>query len=276
MIATSYWLLLGYINLAKGNLVALDEINAHLSKIRKDYNFIHAELDFYEHSAHAMLNRGKIAKAIELAEAGDKLADKHDDQVRRLSFLGIIVKSQAKRNNYDTVSDLIDIADEVLDIVGKDTVTPYFYVSYLNAKSLFNIYLLESHKSSLKSVKTKDILSGAKAIVSENVKYSAKRSAYNRVEAYGYMAKYLRMTKKYGKALKYYDKAIKEGERLGANLELSRVYVEVGKFLLSGELKQKGYNGITPEGYFQNGKSMFEEMGLKWDLEQLDIFLSSI
>ena len=70
--------------------------------------------------------------------------------------------------------------------------------------------------------------------------------------------------------------AIKVGKRLGSNLELSRVYVEVGKLLLSRETKQKEFNGITADGYLEKGKSMFEEMGLQWDLEQLDLYMASI
>ncbi len=118
--ASSYWYLLAYMNIAKGNFAALDEINAQLDKMQKDYNYIHSELDFYEHSANVLLNQGKLFEAIKMAEAGDKLTDKHDDQVRRLCFLGIIVKAQAKRNHYDAVSDLVAIADEIVNTFGKD------------------------------------------------------------------------------------------------------------------------------------------------------------
>ena len=159
---------------------------------------------------------------------------------------------------------------------GKDTISPYFYVTYLNAKALYNLYLLESHENSLESVNTKNILSEAHAIVAENVKYSTKRMATNRVEAYGYMAKYLLLISKYSKAFEYYNKAIKEGERLGAKLELSRVYLELGKLLLNQEFKLKEFNGITAEEYVQKAKSMFGEMGLQWDIEQLDLYMADI
>jgi hypothetical protein len=56
------------------------------------------------------------------------LADKHGDQVRRLCYPGIIVKSQAKRNNYDAIRELTAIADDIVNTLGKETVTPYFYV----------------------------------------------------------------------------------------------------------------------------------------------------
>ena len=272
VVASSYWYLLGYMNIAKGNFAALDEINVQLDKMRKDYNYIHAELDFYEHSANILLNQGKFPEAIKIAEAGDKLTDKHDDQVRRLCFLGIIVKAQAKRNNYDAISDLLAIADEIVNTFGKDIVSPYFYVIYLNAKTLYSLHLFENSESTLKSVGTNIILSEAHALVTENLKYSTKRMASNRVEAYGYMAKYFWLTKKYKKALKYFDKAIKEGERLGANLELSRIYFEVGKKLSKAKLNQDQLNGISAIEYIEKAKSMFEEMDLQWDLDRLERF----
>ena len=84
------------------------------------------------------------------------------------------------------------------------------------------------------------------------------------------MAKYLWLNGKYGKALNWYDKAIKEGERLGANLELSRIYFEVGKKLSNAKLNQDQLNGVSAIGYIKKAKSMFEAMNLQWDLDQLE------
>ena len=116
--------------------------------------------------------------------------------------------------------------------------------------------MIENSENTLKSANTKAILSEAHAIVAENVKYSAKRMASNRVEAYGYMAKYLWLTENFGKALKYYEKAIKEGDRLGANLELSRIYFEVGKKLSKAKLNQDQLNGISAIEYIEKAKKL--------------------
>ena len=75
---------------------------------------------------------------------------------------------------------------------------------------------------------------------------------------------------KQGKALKWWDKAIKEGERLGARPDLSRTYFEVGKRLLEPQSKYKKLNGIDAKGYLEKARVMFEEMGLEHDLDELD------
>jgi len=57
---------------------------------------------------------------------------------------------------------------------------------------------------------------------------------------------------------------------MGARLEFSRTYAEVGKCLLEPKSKYKHLNGITAEEYLEKARVMFEEMDLQWDLEQLE------
>ena len=67
----------------------------------------------------------------------------------------------------------------------------------------------------------------------------------------------------------------KEGERLGARLELSRTYMEVGKHFLEPNSKYKEINGITVEEYLEKASTMFEEIHLQWDLDELEKVLAS-
>lgn len=71
------------------------------------------------------------------------------------------------------------------------------------------------------------------------------------------------------RALKWWNKSMKEGDRLGARLELSRTYFEVGKRLIESGSKHKMLNGIKADKYLENARVMFEEMNLQWDLTEL-------
>ena len=62
----------------------------------------------------------------------------------------------------------------------------------------------------------------------------------------------------------------KEGERLGARLELSRTYMEVGKHFLEPNSKYKEINGITVEEYLEKVRTIFQEMDQQWGLDDLD------
>jgi class 3 adenylate cyclase/tetratricopeptide (TPR) repeat protein len=72
------------------------------------------------------------------------------------------------------------------------------------------------------------------------------------------------------KALKWWDKSIKEGERLGASPDLSRTYFEVGKCLLEPRSKYEQLNGIDAKGYMEKAEILFKEMGLEHDLDDLE------
>ena len=65
--------------------------------------------------------------------------------------------------------------------------------------------------------------------------------------------------------------AIEDGERLGARLELSRVYFEVGKRLLETESNYKMLNGVTAEEYLKKARSLFADMNLQGDLDEWKI-----
>jgi TPR repeat protein len=72
------------------------------------------------------------------------------------------------------------------------------------------------------------------------------------------------------KALKWWSKSIEAGERLKFRPDLSRTYFEIGRRLSEPNSPYKELNVITAAEYLNKAKAMFEEMGLQWDLEQLE------
>jgi hypothetical protein len=98
----------------------------------------------------------------------------------------------------------------------------------------------------------------------------SQKVAQHRTEAYRLMGVYYWLTKKQNKALKWWDRSVNEGVRLGARLELSRTYFEVGKRLLEAESKFNALKGIRAEAYLEKASVLFEEMDLQWDLEELE------
>ncbi len=99
---------------------------------------------------------------------------------------------------------------------------------------------------------------------------TSKKHALYRTWIFKSMGDYYWLMGKQRKALKWWDKTIKEGNQLGARLELSRTYFEVGKRLLEPQSKYKELNGIEAKGYLEKAAILFEEMGLERDLNDLD------
>jgi len=100
---------------------------------------------------------------------------------------------------------------------------------------------------------------------------NAHKNAFHRTKAFRLVGQYYWVIDKQGKALKWWSKSIQEGEGLGARPDLSRTYFEVGKSLLDPKSKHKKLNGIDAKGYLEKARTLFEEMGLERELEELEL-----
>ena len=148
-------------------------------------------------------------------------------------------------------------------------IVPYDLSPLLLIQFMMGISKLESLNCSTDSGKVRAICKKTLKVGKKTIKNSAK-VAQSQTETYRLMAIYYWFFNKQKKALKWFDKSIKEGEKLRAKPELSRTYFEVGKRLLEPQSKYKHLNGITAEEYLEKARVMFEEMDLQWDLEQLE------
>ncbi|MBC2716713.1 MAG: AAA family ATPase [Desulfobacteraceae bacterium] len=155
-------------------------------------------------------------------------------------------------------------------IIDQDKLTPpYIMATYLIAQFILDITILKRALTSkadpdLSNLKKKACKSGKAAL------RKLKNYALNRTKTLRLMGEYYWLAGKQNKALKWWDKAIKKGEELGARPDLSRTYFEVGKSLLEPGSKTKELNGITAEEYLKKARTLFEEMDLQWDLDELD------
>jgi tetratricopeptide (TPR) repeat protein len=98
----------------------------------------------------------------------------------------------------------------------------------------------------------------------------SRKVANNQTEALRLMGMYYWLIGKQKKGFKWFSRSIKNGQRIGDRLELSRTYMEVGRRLLDRGSIYKELDGIKAEGYLEKARSMFQEMGLKWDLDEMD------
>jgi tetratricopeptide (TPR) repeat protein len=89
----------------------------------------------------------------------------------------------------------------------------------------------------------------------------AGKVAQNRTESYRYQGLYHWLIDQPEKAFAWWRKAIAEGERLGARLELARTYEEIGKRLASGAAPQGEFDGMSADAYLEKAYALFGEMG---------------
>jgi len=145
---------------------------------------------------------------------------------------------------------------------------PWQLSNFCRSRLCYDLYKLNEttklgNKSETSEYRKKAYKSG-KMLLSQS-----KKVAQHRTEAHRLMGIYYWLIKRQKKALEWWSRSIKEGERLGARLALSRTYFEVGKHLLEPESNYKGLSGIEAEEYLGKARMLFEEMDLQWDLDQL-------
>ena len=72
------------------------------------------------------------------------------------------------------------------------------------------------------------------------------------------------------KAIGWWRRSMAESEHLGDRVELARTHMEIGKRLLEKKSTFRDLDGVEPVAYLEKARIPCEQMGLDWDLDELD------
>jgi class 3 adenylate cyclase/tetratricopeptide (TPR) repeat protein len=237
-----------------------------LSKIYHDYEYKQARQ--YQLIIEPMVFTQQRAlndalKAIEKYE----LLFKTSSDVIAIAFLGLKTMVQILTNDLDAAEKSLRQAEE---IYRKQAIVHHFTAhNYLFSRTYLSILLFEesicSSKESTISKYRKQANKSSKKLLQNSKKYvPGLPHALHMVGYYHWLAG------KQNKAVTWWKRAIEEGERLGARPDLARTYMEIGKRLLDEKSKYKELNGIGAKEYLGKARTMFQEMDLQWDLDELE------
>ena len=271
--AAFHLILLGFIYLDKGLSNDTQEIIEKLHKISSDFDDEGVKVIYYYLIALKNLKLLNLDEALLYVDKCISLSEKIGHRDRIISSIGIKSQIHIMRNDLGKAKALIDEALTLFSI--EDLVAPYSKSSILMASFLYSIESLKGagapkHGKSINKLKLQAFKSG-KAVIKNSKKVCSERT-----RGYLQMGEYYWQIGKQRKAFKWWKKSIQEGERLGARLDLSRTYFLVGKRLLEPESKHKKLNGIDAHGYLKKAQTLFEEMGLERDLDNLKKITASI
>jgi tetratricopeptide (TPR) repeat protein len=270
MMATGQLLYLTYMKLEKGDFKGCETIIGKLHRIYEEYNFEHAESDVYGLKAKLSMKKREMYDAQDYADKAIIQSNKTKWYGRIVECLGIKTRIEILAGNLDGARKTIQETETLIGQVGKEAIFIDWYCVHVMGMFLYNLTMLEN---AILTDKPDDIKEFGKATLRSGkitLSYTRKKVATERTESFKLMGIYYWLINEHKKALKWWKRSIKEGERLGAKIELSRTYFEVGKRLLETNSKYKELNGVTAEDYLEKAKGMFEEMDLQWDLDELD------
>lgn len=243
-----------------------EELINKLDELAEVYENELATLLRYLLKTSLLMDRGQLHDALNEIQKGIEFGQKISQGSIHIEMYSRKAHIQILMDDIEAAEKSLRIADEVR---GKTDIVPWQLSDF--SKGQFEYDLCRLRES---------VGKGGKGEISECRKKArksagrllkiAEKVAQNRTDAYRLMGVYCWLINKQKKAIKWWQKAIAEGEHLGARPELSRTYFEVGKHLLGNDSKYNMFNGIKPEDYLKKARLLFQEMGLKRDLDEID------
>jgi tetratricopeptide (TPR) repeat protein len=261
----TYQALHSQISIERGSL-DVKRIVDKLSEIADVYENDYAKVLKFRLRTLFLMKYRKLHDALLEADAGIDFIHKIGHRPIRFVLYSLKARIQMLLGDIKGAEDSLRNAK---DLLTKDRFAPYFLCPFLTGQFIFDLCRLEealksNNKSELNKNSNRAFKSGKRA-----VKVSRK-AAFDRVEIFNMMGVYYWLVGKQIKALKWWKRCIREGEHMGARLELSRAYMEIGKRLLEPESRHQVLDGISAEAYLEKAEELFKEMDLSWDLNELE------
>ena len=259
----------GLLKVEQGNFAEAEIIIDKLFDIAETYDHYQAKLVALGLKSHLLFKSRDFLGAERLADERFSLAGELDVIIAQLAALGHKIMIKAMLDDVAAAAGLISRAEEL--IAGCGRLPPYCIARYRTGRFINDMSGLRKVMNSgslvdVRALKKRARQSGGKVL--ENV----RRYVPSGTLTYKLLGDYFWLVEKQGKAIKYWKRAIAEGERMGARPDLSRTYFEVGKRLLDPGSRYQKLNGIDADGYLEKALTLFAEMGLERDLDDLKRF----
>lgn len=271
-LASNYVLYNGYLQLEQGNYSSSQELANRL------FNISHTYEDDYSRSMKYLLNTKLLMKYRKLKEAVIETGN-GIEHLNKLGYKELACALYSYKARIKMIMGDIKEAEELLQhasrILSNTNSVPISHNQFFIARFTLDLYNLEESIKSGNQKESARIRKTAAKTGRKTYKLSQKVAA-QRTETQKLLGIFHWLSGKQKKALKSWRKSIKHGQSYGAKLELSRTYMEVGKRLLEKKGRFHELNGITAQQYLEKAKALFEEMNLRWDLEELAKITSEI
>jgi class 3 adenylate cyclase/tetratricopeptide (TPR) repeat protein len=251
--------------LETGQFARTIEIIERLNAVYREYNQDAAGVYEIILKIRLFLKQRRLEEALRSFHEGIAFVDKNAP--RNLHFEMHTYKARALLLSVE-IEEARDCL-EYLDTIREEIPLAFFQMShYLIGRIMFALHKLEN------AVKTGDASYSKHAqearLCGKKLLKLSKKFNLDRVEAMRHMGTFNWLTGKKHDALKWWRLSVETGEAFKMKPELSRTYFEIGKRLSEPNSPYRELNGIGAAEYLNKAKTMFEEMDLQWDLEQLE------
>jgi class 3 adenylate cyclase/tetratricopeptide (TPR) repeat protein len=267
-----YWRWYGFVKLEQGEFASAKEVQNKLYEIGETYDQSFSILVALVLKTSFLIMIRSAQEAISVADEGICYARGMDNIIYEIMLLGGKAEAQQLAGDTDGAQDSLLQTSELHK--KQPFISPYYYVPYLASRFSVDIEQIKQAKRLSNSENLARLRNRAYKTGKTALRNSRKFAPY-RTKIFRLLGEYFWQVGKQGKAFKWWKKAIREGERLGARPDLSRTYFEVGKRLMEPHSKHKKLNGIDAKGYLEKAAVLFEELGFDRYFEELEAIRSS-
>ena len=265
-----YWH--GLVKVYQGDFDAAKSIVTKLSEIAEAYeNDIYLLLK-YLLNIHLLIECRRLKEATAEVNRGIDLIERNDWPLSALNMLSLKISVFLLMKETEEAEKFLEKANQVRSEVRAVPIHLSFFY-----RNQFEYYLRRLEDSLRKGYREEISEYQRKAFKSGKIliKTCQKAAAY-RTEAFRLMGVYNWLIHDQKTALKWWDKAISEGERLGARPQMARTCAEMGLRLCVVKDESSKPEVSRAEGFLHKAKTMFRDLGLHHDLEILNSVINPI
>jgi tetratricopeptide (TPR) repeat protein len=235
-----------------------------LSNLTEVYAYDFAKTTHQAMVAYLLLERRELDAALEAAEI--YYAENSEDLIN-LAGLSCIARIQTLRGDLTAAAEALSKSEAIVKRSGP--VAPYYRTFHQHARLALDIAQMESAKElgdavAVRSVARRAHRSGRRAV------RAASRVVWHRPACRTLMGRGLWLAGRWRPALDAWREALDEAERLGLRPDVARAHLEIARALASGSGPPLDSGGLDADIHFERAASLFEEMGLAWDLARLE------
>jgi len=260
------------IQIEKGFLPESQELVHDLSEMGEMYENDYARMMSYIQKTKLLFKTRKLNYIHDEIEKGINFAKKMGVKAYNFYFYVFKTRTFIVTKNLKSAQKTLQLSEEILS---EEKLVPYFLSIFYISKFSFLLHSLDETIKSGQKLKVGKYNKELKKTGSKMIKFASK-VASELTEAFRLQGTHFWLLKDYNNAFKYWSKSIEEGERLGARLELSRSYFEVGKRLLQTKKYDKTFDKNRAEDCIEKARIMFKEMDLQWDQDELEKFSATL
>jgi class 3 adenylate cyclase/tetratricopeptide (TPR) repeat protein len=268
--ATGYITILGFINIELGNFSTAQKCCDKLKEIAEIYEDDYARVRNYYVYTRLLLRKGKLGEVVSVAEEGVPFIAKVGQPLAVLFLLGMKANAQILLKDISGAESSLLQAEEL--VLQEKRISPLMISSYLTSQFLLSLFKLERASGSGERAKMKEFRKTAqhfgKTALKNSEKYVAEKTKVLRL-----MGSYFWITGRQESAFAWWEKSIALGEKISAQPELARTYMEVGKRLMDEKCRIKQLRGTDSEGYLEKARNLFTESEMRTVTDELDRML---